>query len=61
MEEYLSLCARITQIVPEDIVIERFLSQSPPEMVVAPKWGLKNYQFMNLLNGIIRKNKRSFL
>ncbi|MDE6443934.1 MAG: TIGR01212 family radical SAM protein [Muribaculaceae bacterium] len=61
LEEYLSLCARITQIVPEDIVIERFLSQSPPEMVVAPKWGLKNYQFMNLLNGIIRKNRRSLL
>lgn len=29
----------------EDIVIERFVSQSPPEMLLAPRWGWKNYQF----------------
>ena len=50
LEDYLSLCAKIIEIVPDNIVIERFLSQSPPEMVVEPKWGIKNYQFMNLLN-----------
>lgn len=50
LEEYLDLCIEIIKLVPENIVIERFLSQSPPEMVVSPKWGLKNYQFMNLLN-----------
>ena len=48
-EQYLSLCRKIIEIVPERIVIERFLSQSPPELVAAPKWGLMNYQFMNLL------------
>lgn len=52
LEDYLTLCAEIIKIVPEHIVIERFLSQSPPEMVVEPKWGLKNYQFMNLLDKI---------
>lgn len=52
-ETYLKLCAKIVEMVPKHIVIERFLAQSPPDMVVAPKWGLKNYQFMNLLNGII--------
>ncbi len=49
LEDYLDLCVKIINIVPSNIVIERFLAQSPPEMVVAPKWGLKNYQFMNLL------------
>lgn len=58
LEAYLDLCARIADIVPENIVIERFLAQAPPDMVVAPKWGLKNYQFMNLLDGIIRKKQR---
>lgn len=58
LEEYLDLCAEIVRIVPDRIVIERFLAQSPPDMVVAPKWGLKNYQFMNLLNQIISKDKR---
>ena len=58
LDDYLRLCAEITEIVPDSIVIERFLAQSPPDMVAAPKWGLKNYQFTNLLNQIISKKKR---
>lgn len=49
VEDYLNLCVEIVRLVPRHICIERFLSSSPPEMVVAPKWGLKNYQFTNLL------------
>lgn len=48
-EDYLDFCAAFVKRLREDIVIERFTSQSPPEMVIAPKWGLKNYEFMNLL------------
>lgn len=50
LEDYLELCVRIVNKVPRHICIERFLASSPPEMVVAPKWGLKNYQFTNLLH-----------
>lgn len=53
VDDYLELCARIVRIVPESIVIERFLSQSPPEMVAFPKWGLKNYQFTSKLETLI--------
>ena len=28
-----------------DIVVERFVSQSPKELLIAPDWGLKNYEF----------------
>lgn len=49
LEEYLNLCAKIVKIVPSDIIIERFLSQSPPELVISPSWGWKNYEFMNKL------------
>lgn len=48
-ESYADLCARIAMRIPRRIAIERFLSQSPPEMVVYPKWGLKNYQFAALV------------
>lgn len=48
-EEYIELCLKIIRIIPENIVIERFISQSPPEMVAAPRWNIKNYQFNNLL------------
>ena len=27
------------------IAIERFVSQSPAELLIAPNWGIKNYEF----------------
>lgn len=44
-EEYIELCLDFLARLREDIVIERFVSQSPPEMLLAPRWGWKNYQF----------------
>ena len=44
-EEYIELCLDFMKYLREDIVIERFVSQSPPEMLLAPRWGWKNYQF----------------
>lgn len=49
MEDYLELCVKIVDIVPRNIAIERFLASAPPVKVVAPKWGIKNYEFTNLL------------
>ena len=37
------------------LVLERFVSQSPPEMVIAPQWGLKNHEFANLLRNRMAK------
>lgn len=49
--EYAGLCRRIIDIVaPAGIAIERFVSQAPEGLLIAPRWGLKNYQFANLLN-----------
>lgn len=28
-----------------DLVLERFISQSPRELLIAPDWGLKNHEF----------------
>lgn len=56
LEDYLELCVKIVETVPRHICIERFLASSPPEMVVAPKWGLKNYQFTNLLTNMLSRN-----
>lgn len=49
LDEYIDLCVKIVKLVPPHIVIERFLASSPPAKVISPKWGLKNYEFMNLL------------
>lgn len=54
LESYLDLCVRIVKTVPRKIAIERFLASSPPEKVIAPKWGIKNYEFTNLLLNRLR-------
>lgn len=49
-ESYAALCRKIIDIVaPTGIAIERFVSQAPDDLLIAPRWGLKNYQFAHLL------------
>lgn len=54
-EEYVNLVIRYISKLRNDLVLERFVSQSPPNMVIAPKWGLKNHEFTDLLNKRIRE------
>lgn len=54
-ERYLDLCIEVVRRVPRRIAIERFLASSPPGMVEAPRWGLKNYEFTNLLINRLKK------
>ena len=55
-EEYIQLIARYIQYLRKDLVLERFVSQSPEELLVAPHWGLKNYEFTNLLVNYLRQH-----
>ncbi len=54
-EEYVNLVIRYVSQLRNDLVLERFVSQSPPNMVIAPKWGRKNHEFTDLLNKRIRE------
>lgn len=54
VDEYLDLCCEIIETLKPSIAIERFTSSSPDEMLIAPRWGLKNYQFTNLLNNRLK-------
>jgi len=49
VEEYIELCCKIVGIINPRIAIERFTSSAPADMVIAPKWGLKNYEFTHRL------------
>lgn len=44
-EEYIELCVDFVYHLRSDIVLERFVSQSPQELLLAPRWGWKNYEF----------------
>lgn len=56
VEGYIDLCCRIIHRLRADIAIERFVSQSPESLLIYPRWGLKNYQFMNLLRNRLQQN-----
>ena len=48
-QEYIELIVGYIQLLRKDLVLDRFVSQAPSDLLVAPKWGLKNYEFANLL------------
>lgn len=54
-DSYIDLCCRIIEHTSPTIAIERFVSQSPDEHLISPRWGLKNYQFTNLLQNRIKE------
>lgn len=44
-DEYIDLVIDYVEHLRPDLVLERFVSQSPKEFLIAPDWGLKNYEF----------------
>lgn len=56
IEEYIELVSNYIQLLRKEIVLERFVSQSPSDLLVAPRWGIKNYEFTNLLVNHLRKH-----
>ena len=53
-EEYADLVLEYISYLPPNLVLERFVSQSPPEYVVAPRWGLKNHEFADIIRRKMR-------
>ncbi len=43
--EYVDLVVDFLERFNPDIAIERFVSQSPQKLLIAPEWGLKNFEF----------------
>lgn len=54
IDSYIDLCAKIVCRIRKDIAIERFVSQSPAEMLIAPRWGMKNYEFTHRLHNRLK-------
>lgn len=55
VDEYIRTIGEYIQHLRKDIVIERFVSQSPKGLLLAPDWGLKNYEFTNRLNNYLHE------
>ncbi len=47
-ERYINFMVNFLERLRPDMIIERFISESPPDMLIAPKWGgMKNYAIVN--------------
>ena len=54
LDEYIDLCVDFSELLNPDFYIDRFASQSPKDMLIAPDWGVKNYE---LTQKIIKRFK----
>lgn len=50
VDEYIDLAIDFVERLNPAFVVERFVSQSPKELLIAPDWGLKNYEFTAKVN-----------
>jgi radical SAM protein (TIGR01212 family) len=50
VEEYIDLCIDFLRTLNPEFFIDRFVSQSPKELLLVPGWGLKNHEFVEKLN-----------
>jgi radical SAM protein (TIGR01212 family) len=55
IDEYIDLCIDFLERLNPDFYIERFVSQSPKNLLAVPGWGLKNYEFTDRLNKRIQE------
>jgi len=49
LEDYLQLVKDYTALLRPDIIIERYISQTPDHLLIAPRWGIKNHEFADML------------
>ena len=54
-DEYIDLVIDYVEHLRPDIVLERFISQSPRELLIAPDWGLKNHEFTDKVKKRMRE------
>jgi radical SAM protein (TIGR01212 family) len=55
VEEYLDVTVKYLELLNPKIVVERFVSEAPDELLVAPRWGLKNFEFTAKLERLLEE------
>ena len=55
LDEYINVVVDYLENLRPDIIVERFASQSPKELLIAPDWGLKNYELVEKIKRRMRE------
>lgn len=55
LDDYIETVIDYVERLRPDIVLERFASQSPKELLIAPDWGLKNHELVDKIKRRMRE------
>lgn len=55
LEEYLDFVVDVIEHIRPDVYLERFVNQAPEGYLIAPKWGIKNFEFVAKLEKRLRE------
>ena len=55
LDDYIETVIDYIERLRPDIVLERFASQSPKELLIAPDWGLKNHELVDKIKRRMRE------
>jgi radical SAM protein (TIGR01212 family) len=55
MDEYIDLVVDFLELLHPMIKVERFVNQSPADMLIAPKWGAKNFEIVAKMEKRLKK------
>lgn len=53
VDQYLDLTVKYLELLNPRIIVERFVSEAPDELLIAPRWGLKNFEFTARLEKLL--------
>ena len=57
MHDYIDTVVDYIERLNPDLVLERFASQSPKELLIAPDWGIKNHELVDKVKARMRERK----
>ena len=57
MQDYIETVIDYVERLSPDIVLERFASQSPKELLLAPDWGIKNHELVDKIKKRMRERE----
>jgi radical SAM protein (TIGR01212 family) len=57
MEDYIETVVDYVERLNPNLVLERFASQSPKELLIAPDWGIKNHELVDKIKARMRERE----
>lgn len=55
LDEYLDFVVDVIEHIRPEVYLERFVNQSPDPYLIAPRWGVKNFEFVAKLEKRLRE------